>query len=85
MKTKSKILAAVRLLALTTRDWTLNRAILGLLLLIGSFAKRLERAHAQHDGTLVHIKFDPLLAAIRGDARYVAMLTKMGLPLQPVH
>jgi hypothetical protein len=47
--------------------------------------KWLERAHAQHDGTLVHIKFDPLLAAIRGDARYVAMLTKMGLPLQPVH
>ena len=40
----------------------------------------LQRAHAQHDGTLVQIKFDPLLARIRDDARYAAMLAKMGLP-----
>jgi TolB-like protein/Tfp pilus assembly protein PilF len=46
--------------------------------------KWLDRAYAQHDSTLVHIKFDPLLAGIRDDARYVAMLTKMGLPLEPV-
>ncbi|HLB83809.1 MAG TPA: tetratricopeptide repeat protein [Steroidobacteraceae bacterium] len=45
----------------------------------------LERAYVQHDGTLVQIKFDPLLARIRDDDRYAAMLTKMGLPLQPVH
>ena len=47
--------------------------------------KWLDRAYAQHDSTLVHIKFDPLLAGIRDDARYVAILTKMGLPLEPVH
>lgn len=41
----------------------------------------LERAYAQHDGTLVQIKFDPLLARIRDDARFAALLTKMGLPL----
>lgn len=46
--------------------------------------KWLDRAYAQHDATLVHIKFDPLLAGIRDDARYLAMLAKMGLPLQPV-
>jgi TolB-like protein/Tfp pilus assembly protein PilF len=46
--------------------------------------KWLDRAHAQHDSTLVHVKFDPLLSGIRDDARYVALLTKMGLPLQPV-
>ncbi|HEX5651333.1 MAG TPA: tetratricopeptide repeat protein [Steroidobacteraceae bacterium] len=40
----------------------------------------LERAYAQHDGTLVQIKFDPLLARIRDDVRYAEMLVKMGLP-----
>ncbi len=40
----------------------------------------LERAYAQHDGTLVQVKFDPLLARIRDDPRYAAMLAKMGLP-----
>jgi serine/threonine-protein kinase len=40
----------------------------------------LERAYVQHDGTLVQIKFDPLLAKIRDDARYATMLAKMGLP-----
>lgn len=45
----------------------------------------LDRAYTQHDSTLVHIKFDPLLSRIRPDGRYVAMLTKMGLPLEPVH
>ncbi len=42
----------------------------------------LERAYTQHDGTLVHIKFDPLLAKLRADPRYSAMLAKMGLPPQ---
>ena len=42
----------------------------------------LERAYVQHDGTLVQIKFDPLLARIRDDNRYPAMLTRMGLPPQ---
>lgn len=40
----------------------------------------LERAHAQHDGVLVQLKFDPLLANLRSDARYAAMVKKMGLP-----
>jgi TolB-like protein/Tfp pilus assembly protein PilF len=40
----------------------------------------LERAYSQHDGTLVHIKFDPLLARLRDDPRFAAMVGKMGLP-----
>jgi TolB-like protein/Tfp pilus assembly protein PilF len=40
----------------------------------------LDRAHAQHDGTLVQIKFDPLLASLRMDARYAKMINKMRLP-----
>jgi TolB-like protein len=40
----------------------------------------LERAHAQHDGTLVQLKFDPLLARLHSDPRFAAMLKKMGLP-----
>jgi serine/threonine-protein kinase len=41
----------------------------------------LERAHAQHDGILVQIKFDPLLAKLHSDPRFAAMVKKMGLPL----
>jgi len=40
----------------------------------------LERAYTQHDGILVQIKFDPLLAKLRDDPRYSAMVRKMGLP-----
>lgn len=40
----------------------------------------LERAHAQHDGILVQIKFDPLLAKLHADPRFAAMVKKMGLP-----
>jgi TolB-like protein/Tfp pilus assembly protein PilF len=40
----------------------------------------LERAHAQHDGILVQLKFDPLLAKLHTDPRFVAMVKKMGLP-----
>jgi len=40
----------------------------------------LERAHAQHDGILVQVKFDPLLAQLHADPRFSAMLEKMGLP-----
>jgi len=40
----------------------------------------LERAHAQHDGTLIQLKFDPLLANLHTDPRFAAMVKKMGLP-----
>jgi len=40
----------------------------------------LERAHAQHDGILVQLKFDPLLAKLHTDLRFAAMVEKMGLP-----
>ena len=40
----------------------------------------LDRAYAQHDGTLVQVKFDPLLANLRADARYAKFLDKMRLP-----
>ncbi|HEY0746947.1 MAG TPA: TIR domain-containing protein [Steroidobacteraceae bacterium] len=40
----------------------------------------LERAYQQRDGGLVTIKYDPLLASLRGDARYRALLKKMKLP-----
>ena len=40
----------------------------------------LERAHAQHDGILVQLKFDPLLAKLHTDPRFAAMVEKMGLP-----
>jgi TolB-like protein/Tfp pilus assembly protein PilF len=40
----------------------------------------LERAHVQHDGVLVQLKFDPLLAKLRPDPRFAAMVRKMGLP-----
>jgi serine/threonine-protein kinase len=42
----------------------------------------LERAYTQHDGTLVQIKFDPLLVKLRDDPRFSAMVKKMGLPPQ---
>jgi hypothetical protein len=42
----------------------------------------LERAYTQHDGILVQIKFDPLLAKLRADPRFSEMLKKMGLPPQ---
>ena len=40
----------------------------------------LDRAYAQHDLTLVRIKPDLLLANLRNDARYGAMVKKLGLP-----
>jgi TolB-like protein/Tfp pilus assembly protein PilF len=40
----------------------------------------LERAHVQHDGILVQIKFDPLLAKLYIDPRFAAMVNKLGLP-----
>ena len=40
----------------------------------------LDRAYAQHDGGLSFIKNDPLIAKLRGDPRYAAMLKKLGLP-----
>jgi len=40
----------------------------------------LERAYAQRDGGLAETKGDQLLASLRGDPRYVALLHKMNLP-----
>jgi hypothetical protein len=40
----------------------------------------LDRAYAQRNTQLVWLKFDPLIAKLRGDPRYAAMLKKMNLP-----
>jgi serine/threonine-protein kinase len=40
----------------------------------------LQRAYTQHDDGLSDIKIDPLLATLRTDARYAALLKKLGLP-----
>jgi tetratricopeptide (TPR) repeat protein len=40
----------------------------------------LERAYHQRDGALSEIKVNVLLASLRGDARFAAMLRKMQLP-----
>ena len=40
----------------------------------------LERAYTQHDGGLVEMKVDLLLADLHGDPRYQAFLRKMNLP-----
>jgi serine/threonine-protein kinase len=40
----------------------------------------LERAYQQRDGGLAEVKGDPLLASLRGDLRYKALLHKMNLP-----
>jgi tetratricopeptide (TPR) repeat protein len=45
----------------------------------GAFAW-LERAYEQHDGGLSNIKTDVMLAPVRTDPRYAAMLKKMDLP-----
>jgi len=39
----------------------------------------LERAYRQHDGGLVAVNTDPLLASLRGDPRYKSFLRKMHL------
>jgi len=40
----------------------------------------LERARSQHDTGLRMVKYDRLLQALRGDARYAAFLRKMNFP-----
>ena len=40
----------------------------------------LDRAFRQRDGGLVQLKVDPLLAKLRGDARYAALLKKINFP-----
>jgi hypothetical protein len=40
----------------------------------------LQRAYRQHDDGLSGFKIDPLLATLRTDARYAALLKKLGLP-----
>jgi serine/threonine-protein kinase len=39
----------------------------------------LERAYTQHDGGMIEIKSDPLLASLHADPRYQAFLRKMNL------
>jgi serine/threonine-protein kinase len=41
----------------------------------------LERARAQRDGGLTLLKVDPLLRKLHGDPRYLALLKKIGLPV----
>jgi hypothetical protein len=40
----------------------------------------LERAHRQQDAGLAQTKFDPLLASLRSDPRYTALLRKLNFP-----
>jgi adenylate cyclase len=40
----------------------------------------LDRAYAQNDGGLNFIKVDPLLARVKADPRFAALLKRMGLP-----
>ena len=40
----------------------------------------LDRAFVQHDGGLIGLKLDELLASVRTDPRYAALLRKMNLP-----
>jgi tetratricopeptide (TPR) repeat protein len=40
----------------------------------------LDRAHAQRDSQLPTLTFDPLVAGLRGDPRYKAMVKKLNLP-----
>ena len=40
----------------------------------------LDRANAQRDAGLIYLKFDPLMAKLRGDPRYAGWLERMRLP-----
>ena len=40
----------------------------------------LDRAYRQRDGGLTYVRADPILASLRSDPRYAALLRKMGLP-----
>lgn len=40
----------------------------------------LEKAFAAHDGNLIYLKTDPLLADLRGDPRFAEMLKRLGMP-----
>jgi serine/threonine-protein kinase len=40
----------------------------------------LQKAVEQHDGGLIALKYDPLLASLRADARYDAIVAAVGLP-----
>lgn len=41
----------------------------------------LDRAYVQHDTQIARLKTDPLVAKLRGDPRYTAMLKKLNLPV----
>ena len=40
----------------------------------------MERAYRLRDGGLTTLRIDPVVTSLRGDARYVSLLRKMGLP-----
>jgi serine/threonine-protein kinase len=40
----------------------------------------LDKAFAARDGALTELLYDPFLAKVRGDARYAALVRRMGLP-----
>jgi len=40
----------------------------------------LDRAFAQRDGGMAMIKYDPIIASLRDDPRYAAIVRKLGLP-----
>jgi serine/threonine-protein kinase len=44
----------------------------------------LERAYQVHDGGLIYLKHDRILASLRGDLRYAALLKKLSLPAAAV-
>jgi serine/threonine-protein kinase len=44
----------------------------------------LERAYQVHDGGLIYLKHDRILANLRGDPRYAALLKKLSLPTAAV-
>lgn len=40
----------------------------------------LDRSHAQHDASLVRLRFDLPFAGLRDDPRFAALVEKLGLP-----
>ena len=43
----------------------------------------LEQAHAEHDGGMNYVHYDPFLRGLRSDPRFAGLLRKMNLPLDP--
>jgi TolB-like protein/tetratricopeptide (TPR) repeat protein len=45
--------------------------------------QELDRAFAEHDAGLAHLRYDPFLQALRADSRYGTLVRKLGLPPLP--